>query len=237
MVLQVPASLVSLLRRLDDVAEVVADGASPPPHDYQCPLLSLPSAFATRLDTVPALAHYLSADPRKVAQWQVGPAHRLRIGLVWAGGYRPGQPEQWGVNNRRNLPLEALAVLRGVDADFISLQKGEPAQSDLARVAAQGWDGPAIADVSDRLNDFDDTAALMETLDLVISVDTAAAHLAGALGRPVWLLNRQDTDWRWLLGRDDSPWYPSLRQFRQEAPNDWDGVMRRVAAALADMTR
>jgi hypothetical protein len=94
--------------------------------------------------------------------------------------------------------------------------------------------GPPIADLTNRLADFDDTAALVENLDLVIAVDTSTAHLAAALGKPVWLLNRYDTCWRWLLDRDDSPWYPSLRQFRQETPGDWTGVMGRVAAALAD---
>jgi hypothetical protein len=101
---------------------------------------------------------------------------------------------------------------------------------------ARGWDGPDVLEVMDEVRDFADTAALVEALDLVISVDTSTAHLAGALGKPVWILNRYDSDWRWLTGRDDSPWYPSLRLFRQERMNDWDGVVARVRAALDDFT-
>jgi ADP-heptose:LPS heptosyltransferase len=113
---------------------------------------------------------------------------------------------------------------------FVSLQKGEP-----ARQAADPPPGLRLRDDTVELCDFADTAALIEALDLVISVDTSVAHLAGALGKPVWLLNRHDTCWRWLLGRDDSPWYPTLRQFRQPAPGDWQAVMARVRDALAKL--
>ena len=123
---------------------------------------------------------------------------------------------------------------RDFDADFYSLQKGEPAESELAGLVSCGWGGPDIVDFAAELADFADSAALIEQLDLVISVDTATAHLAGALAKPVWILNRFDACWRWLLDRDDSPWYPTARLFRQGRPGDWDGVMHEVGSGLAE---
>jgi ADP-heptose:LPS heptosyltransferase len=117
--------------------------------------------------------------------------------------------------------------------DFVSLQKGERAEAELKARLAAGWDGPALLDVSAELTDFAETAALIEALDLVISVDTATAHLAGALGKPVWVLLKSDSCWRWLEGREDSPWYPSARLFRQDRPGNWPGTMARVREALA----
>jgi hypothetical protein len=129
---------------------------------------------------------------------------------------------------RRSVSLDILAPLRDVPGvSFISLQKGEPAAE-----VTQPPPGMVVHDFTTDLHDFADTAALIECLDLVISVDTSVAHLAGALGRPIWLLNRFDSCWRWLLNRDDSPWYPSLRQFRQSSPGDWGGVIPRVRDAL-----
>jgi hypothetical protein len=117
-------------------------------------------------------------------------------------------------------------------AAFFSLQKGEPAATQLRDLEQAGWDGPAIKDHTAELNDFEDTAALIDQLDLVISVDTSVAHLAGALGKPVWLLNRFDTCWRWMTGHDDSPWYPTMTIFRQPAPGDWESVLAQVRTEL-----
>jgi ADP-heptose:LPS heptosyltransferase len=128
--------------------------------------------------------------------------------------------------------LDALAALNMPGIEFYSLQKGEPAETELASLKAKNWHGPDLRDYTTELQDFQETAALMEQLDLVISVDTATAHLAGALGKPVWLLNRFDTCWRWLLNRSDSPWYPTLRVYRQECPGDWQGVVHRVRRDL-----
>jgi hypothetical protein len=151
---------------------------------------------------------------------------------VWSGGFRPARPELWSVNERRNIPLAKFAAFKNLDADFYSLQKGEPAESELDEIKARGWDGPEIANFAGDVGDFADSAAFIEQLDLVISVDTAAAHLAGALAKPVWILNRFDACWRWLLDRDDSPWYPTARLYRQNQPGDWDGLMRVVASEL-----
>jgi hypothetical protein len=153
---------------------------------------------------------------------------RPRVGLVWAGEPRAGQPDAHRIDRRRSLPLAMLAPLLDIpDVDFFSLQKGAAA----AQLQEGGFAG-RITDWSDDLSDFAETAALVTQLDLVIGVDTSVIHLAGALARPVWVLSRYDGCWRWLRGRDDSPWYPTLRLFRQERPQDWAPTVARLAAAL-----
>ena len=234
-ILEAQAPLLKLLEGLNGVSQLVAPGSALPPNiDYQCPLLSLPLAFATTLATIPAEVPYLKSSPEKVRFWQekLGERNKPRVGLVWSGGFRPEQPELWSVNSRRNIPLSKLAPLKHPDIEFYSLQKGKPAESELAELRAGGWEGPDLVDFTGLLADFSDTAALIECLDLVISVDTSIVHVAGAMAKPVWMLNRFDTCWRWLLDRTDSPWYPTLRLFRQERPGDWDGVVERVRVQL-----
>ena len=223
-VLEVQPALARLAAALPGVA-VVAAGAAVPVHDVAVPLFHLPWAFGS----VPAEVPYVHPVPAEVARWR----HRLaalpglRVGLVWAGEPGAEGSDTRLIDRRRSLPLTALAPLAAVPGvSLVALQKGEAAaQTPPPGMLLHDWAG--------ELADFADTAALMAGLDLVITVDTAAAHLAGALGRDTWLLNRFDADWRWLAGRDDSLWYPTLRQFRQEAPGDWAGVVARVAAALA----
>jgi tetratricopeptide (TPR) repeat protein len=234
-ILEAQAPLLKLLEGLKGVSQLVAAGSALPPNiDYQCPLLSLPLAFQTTLGTIPADVPYLKSSPEKVRFWQekLGERNKPRVGLVWSGGFRPEQPELWAVNSRRNIPLSKLAPLKHPDIEFYSLQKGQPAESELAELRAGGWDGPELVDFTGLLADFSDTAALIECLDLVISVDTSIVHVAGAMAKPVWMLNRFDTCWRWLLDRSDSPWYPTVRLFRQERPGDWDGVVERVSVEL-----
>jgi len=229
-VLEVQRPLVRLMSSLDGVDKVVARGDPLPAFDLRCPLLSLPGAFGTSLDSVPAATPYLAADPAQVTQWRerLTRLGGLKVGLVWAGEARRDRPQLAAVDARRSVTLANLAPLGEVaGVSFVSLQKGEP--------AAQAGDPPpglTLHDFTSELNDFADTAALVDALDLVISVDTSAAHLAGALGKPVWLLNRYDTDWRWLLDRDDSPWYPTLRQFRQPSLGDWASVIGEAREAL-----
>ena len=236
-VLEVPAPLVRLLNGVEGVDAVIEHTLSPPPVDYQALLMSLPFAFGTRLETIPDETPYLAADPTEVARWEarLGPRTRPRVGLVWSGGFRDEPGLRW-TNARRNIAVERLAPLKGAEVDFISLQKGEPGESEFKALKAQGWDGPDILEVMDQISDFADTAALVQALDLVIAVDTSTAHLAGALGKPVWILNRYDSCWRWLTDRDDSPWYPSVRLFRQRRMNDWDEVVARVRAELDGLT-
>lgn len=192
---------------------VLSPDQQPPAHDLHCPLLSLPRVFGT----IPAEVPYLHAPPDRISAWRrrldALPASR-KVGIVWTG-----DPAAM-MNARRSVPLPLLAPLSTVpNVTLVSLQKNAPSD-------------PAMQDWTGELDDFADTAALVMALDLVIAVDTAVAHLAGALGRPVWLLNRRDTDWRWLLDRDDSPWYPTLRQFRQTRDGDWPTVIDHVRQAL-----
>jgi hypothetical protein len=234
-ILQAPRALGNLLRSLPGVAQVVAPGEPLPHFDFHCPLLSLPLAFHSTPATIPARVPYLRSSIGKSQQWRdkLGAAAKPRVGVVWSGGFRADQPELWAVNNRRNIPLAEMAGLIHPGMEFYSLQKGEPAESELAQCKAGAGAAPELIDVARELHDFEDTAALIEQLDLVISVDTSTAHLAGALGKPVWILNRFDTCWRWFLQRTDSPWYPTARIYRQERPHDWSGVVGRVRADLA----
>jgi hypothetical protein len=234
-VLEAPRALAPLLGSLKGVSQVVVQGEPLPHFDMFCPMLSLPLALKTTLSSIPAQVPYLTVgdDRRRLWQDRLGVRQRPRIGLVWSGGYRPARPELWSVNERRNIPLAKFAPLQGLDADFYCLQMGEPAESEFAELVARGWQGPRIGNLPGAVGDFADSAAIIEQLDLVISVDTAAAHLAGALAKPVWILNRYDACWRWLLDRDDSPWYPTARLYRQGQPGDWDSVMYKVARDLA----
>ena len=233
-VLEVPPALQSLLTTLDGVSEVVASGEELPAFDFHLSLMSVPLALKTTVSTIPRDVPYLTSAPQKRRFWadKLGPSRRKRVGLVWSGGFRPDQPEAWSVNARRNIALDLLAPLREVDVEFFSLQKGQSAEAELNRLVAGNWGGPPIVDWSALLRDFSDTAALIDQLDLVISVDTSTAHLAGALGKPVWILNRFDTCWRWLLDRSDSPWYPTASIYRQDAPGDWRGVVQRIVHDL-----
>lgn len=232
--IEVQRPAVRLMRTLKGVSEVIELGQPLPPFDFHCPVMSLPHAFGATLETVPAEVPYLSADPAEVARWneRLGPRTRPRVGLVWSSGVRPDQPELAAANGRRNLPFDALKAFKGLPLDFVSLQKGEPAESEFAAFDQSAWDGPPIRNVAGDLGDWADTAALIAALDLVVTVDTAIPHLAGAMGRPVWLMNRFDPCWRWLETRADSPWYPSARLFRQPAMGDWDSVIADVRAAL-----
>ncbi len=227
-VLRVQPPLVRLLRRLPGPVAVLGRGEALPAYGLHCPMLSLPHCFATTLETVPAQVPYLPVDAAKAASWrarlaEAGPG--LRVGLVWAGASRPGMPTAHAMDTRRSLPADALAPLAGIaGVRFVSLQKDQPLPA--------GFD---MLDPMPHCADFDDTAAVVAALDLVISVDTSVAHLAGGLGRPVWLLSRYDMCWRWLHGRRDSPWYPGLRLYRQPAPGEWGPVLRDVAADLRSL--
>jgi hypothetical protein len=229
-VLEVQPPLVRLLSTLVGPKLVIARGETPPPHDLHCSLLSLPYALGTTLETIPAEIPYLRADPQDVEQWQrrLADLPGLRVGLCWAGGRSPTNPEQNRTDDRRSLQLSALRPLAAVEGiSFVSLQTGPP--------ATQARNPPAgmhLYDFTAALHDFADTAALVECLDLVISADTATPHLAGALGKPVWLMTRTDACFRWLQDRDDSPWYPTMSLFRQTAPGDWASVISQVRDAL-----
>ena len=231
-VMEVPPSLKRIIHSLDGVEKVVATGDVLPPFDLHCPMMSLPLAFRTTLETIPARLPYLSPDPADSAKWRDRVTalenDALKVGLVWAGGSRAHlhSPDLIAADRKRSVAPEVLAPLMDVpDVQFFSLQKEGTRATDAFHLI--DW----MADC----HDFADTAALIMNLDLVISVDTAVAHLAGALGKQVWLLNRFNSCWRWLAQRDDSPWYPgTLRLFHQKEMGNWDEVILRVRAALAE---
>jgi hypothetical protein len=222
-VFEVQPALRGLLEQLPGVAAFVTRGDPLPDFDVHCPLLSLPMAMATRLDSIPPMQPWLAADPHKVAQWaqRLGERRRQRIGLAWQGNTSHDN------DLNRSIGLARLAPLLAADADFVSLQQQVPAR-DREPMAAL----PNLRDLGGELRDFTDTAALVENLDGVISVDTSVAHLAAAMGKACWVLLPWVADWRWMLEREDSPWYPSMRLFRQPAAGDWTEVIGRVRTAL-----
>ena len=222
--LAVPGALVGLMDTLGSGIQVLRDGEPLPPFDLHCPLMSLARLFRTTSRNVPQDRAYLRADPQSLAAWR----RRLegrgpRIGLAWSGN-----PAHVG-DGRRSLPLRRLLpLIWNSGADWHIVQK-DLRDEDRALVAAT----PRLTWHGDQLTSFDDTAALVSALDLVIAVDTSVAHLAGALGVPTWLMLPFAPDWRWLEDRDDSPWYGSVRLFRQPRPGDWDGVVAGIAEHLA----
>ena len=219
LLLELPATLRKLAQALDPRVRVLAAGDSLPPFDLECPLPSLPFALALTLPRIPEDMPYLFADPALAAAWAARLAELpgRRVGLVWAGN-----PAHLA-DAQRSIPPALLAPLGAVaGVSWVSLQPGAPPPH-----------GMALHDWTAGLPTLADTAALIAGLDLVIAVDTAVAHLAAALGRPVWLLNRFDTDWRWLREGEFCPWYPTLRQIRQPAPGDWRAVLASAAARLA----
>jgi Tfp pilus assembly protein PilF len=230
-VVEVQPALAGLLRRTAWGAAVVAQGERLPPFDLHIPMMSLPGVLGTVLETIPGRTPYLTADPVRSAAWRrrLAALPRLKVGLVWGGNSLLGQ--DMFLDRKRSVPLAALAPLAAVGGvGFVSLQKGAPAAQ-----AAMPPAGLALQDFTAELADFDDTAALVEALDLVISVDTSVVHLAGALGKPIWLLNRSNTCWRWLLDREDSPWYPTMRLFRQTKTRDYAEMAGRIRTELLEL--
>ncbi|WP_298370080.1 tetratricopeptide repeat protein [Azospirillum sp.] len=213
----------------DPSIQVLVRGPEPPPHDRHCPLMSLPRAFATDLSSIPATIPYLAPERGDRNRWRdqlaTGP-EGLRVGLVWAGNPRHRN------DRNRSLPVKHLRPLLAIPGvRFFNLQAGD-GREGLSALAPD-----PVEDPMERARDFADTGAILANLDLLISVDTAIVHLAGAMGVPAWLLLPYAPDWRWLLDRADSPWYPSLRLFRQPRPGDWATTLGTVAAVLKAMAR
>jgi tetratricopeptide (TPR) repeat protein len=225
-IVEVQAPLVILLRSLNGVEQVLATGDAAPDFDLQCPLLSLPLACGTTLATIPADQPYLAPPQERIAAWRrrIGRqrGQRRRIGIAWSGN--PAH------NNDRNrsIPLARLEPL--LTRGDCELHVAQPQIHPVDRAVLDNL--PRVIDHSAALADFADTAALLSLMDLVISVDTSTAHLAGALARPTWLLLPFSAEWRWLIGRTDNPWYPTMRLFRQPAPGDWDATLAAVMRAL-----
>jgi tetratricopeptide (TPR) repeat protein len=223
-VLEVQRELTALLGRLAGGAMIIARGETPPRYDVHCPLGSLPLALRTEPDSVPADIPYLSADDAALAKWsaRIGALARPRIAIAWSGN-----ADHFNDRNR-SVPFARLAPLFSAPARFISIQRDVRA-GDADRLAAE----TRVTHLGGELDNFTDTAALIALCDVVICADTAVAHLAGAMGRPLWVLVPFAPDWRWTLDAESSPWYPTARLFRQTSLGDWDGVATRIAAELA----
>ena len=233
-VMSVQEPLYRLLQQMSPDVQIIHDGALPATFDYHCPLMSLPLAFGTTLDTIPALQPYIFADRTLRDAWapRLPPRQRLstghtkpRIGIAWSGNKKQKN------DHNRSTTLRALAPLFSDDVQWISLQKDlRPGDADLLKELP-------VVSFTDELADFADTAAVLDSLDLVITVDTSVAHLAGAMGKPVWIMLTYYPDWRWLLDRDDCPWYPTARLFRQDETRSWENVIVRVRDAMHEFVK
>lgn len=223
-IIEVQPALKSLLQGMAGGVTVVAQGEPVPAFDFHCPLLTAPMMAGTDFSNMPAAVPYIHADPLRVERFSatLGARQRPRIGVVWSGSPNPYNRN----DHRRSVPLELFRELFHPDAQWVSLQK-ELRSADAPLFAQSG-----VVDMRQQLADFSDTAALIELMDLVISIDTSVAHLAAAMGKPLWILLPHQADWRWFLERTDSPWYPTARLFRQTSAGEWTDVLARVSAEL-----
>jgi hypothetical protein len=219
----VKPEIIELFKSMPYLDEVV-DIAKTPKYDYCYPMMSLPYVFNTRVHNVP-YEPYLSANPSRVQCFaeKMGKHTKPRVGVVWSGGFRADQPEIWGVNERRNIPMEKFAGIYNSDVEFYNLQFGAKEYPFT------------MVDLMDEVKDFSDTAAIIQNLDCVITVDTSTAHVAGAMGKKVLLLNRFDTCWRWLESGDSTEWYPSFKIYRQNKFMNWDNVIDEVKRDLNEL--
>ena len=226
-VLEVQPPLKPLLSSLGEGITVLGNGEPLPAFDLHCPVMSLPLAFRTEPASIPARVPYLAAPAERLAQWRdrLPPRMGLRVGLAWSGS------TVHAADRDRSMALAQFGpLLQMPNVTFVSLQK-DLRDGDVEFAASQ----PRLLDLREHLGDYGDTAALVEQLDLVISVDTSVAHLAGALAKPVWVLLPLCPDWRWLIGRADNPWYPTARLFRQPRVGDWESVIAQVGQALSQL--
>jgi hypothetical protein len=224
--LQIRPEQAGFARRMADIDKVVLHDMPPPPFDLHCQMMSLPRAMRLQLSDLPGTVPYLSVDQSRVGKWRKRLQHLPRplVALVWAGS------ETHLNDAHRSVSLAALAPLATANVSFVSIQKGSRSAQ-----AANPPPGMALTDLSRDIRDFEDTAAILSICDLLISIDSAPVHLAGALGRPTWVLLPFVPDWRWLLDRDDSPWYPGMRLYRQPERGNWRAVIARMAADLAGL--
>ena len=225
-ILEVEPALVDLLSELEGVDQIIAKGDPLPNFDFQCPLLSLPLAFKTTIETIPVAHRYIQANKEKVNAWKtkLGEKRKPRIGIAWNGSPFHNNDHNRSINIAEIIPLLSPSY------EYICLQK---TIRTLDEVALKG--GVNIKFFGDELQDFSDTAALCELMDIVISVDTSLAHLAGALGIPTWILLPLHPDWRWLLDRSDSPWYPSVTLYRQKSEGDWQALISELKPKIASL--
>ena len=227
-VLEVRKAMVGLMSGLDGVAQVIAYGEPLPAFDLHCPLGSLPRAFNSDAGNIPFSSGYLHGSDERREKWQsiLGPRTTPRVGLAWSGN------REHKNDHNRSIALAHLAQALPDGFEYIALQK-DVSDADQAALKSRA----DIRTFGAALEDFADTAALCELVDVIVSVDTSVVHLAGALARPVWVPLPFNPDWRWLLERTDSPWYDTARLYRQSRPGDWRDVLLNVRADLEKMRR
>ena len=221
-ILEIATETLPFASRMEGIDQIIPRGTLPPAFDVHCEMMSLPMAMGLKLSDVPGPVPYLNADPARLAHWKkrLAGLRRPLIGLVWGGRPTP--------NPHRSMPLATLAPLAMEGVTFLSLQKGPYAAEAKTPPA-----GMRLMDLSDEIADFNDTAAILSVADLLVSIDSAPVHLAGALNRPTWVMLLNTADWRWGPGGENTLWYPSLRLFRQPRWRDWDSVVKTVATELA----
>lgn len=224
-VLQIREEQQSFAKRMTGIDEVIIQGALPPEFDMHCHLMTLPMALGLKMQDLPGEVPYLKTSPARLKKWQkrLKDLPRPLVGLVWAG-----RPTHLNDANR-SLAFAELAPLGDSGVTFVSVQKGD--RADDAKTPPTGMN---VISLSDEIEDFEDTAAIFQILDLLISVDSSPVHLAGAIGRPAWVMLPFVPDWRWLLDREDTPWYPSVRLFRQPRAGDWHSVIANIRTALLE---
>lgn len=225
-ILEVNQETYSLAKRSGVCDDIIPHGTIPPHFDLHCELMSLPMAMGLQLEQLPGRLPYLYADPQRIEKWRARLADLPRplVGLVWAGSATHTN------DARRSMMLADLAPLAQDGITFLALQKGQSAaQADTPPA------GMSLISLSDEINDFEDTAAILMLIDKLVSVDSSPVHLAGALGRPAWVMLPFMPDWRWMLERDDTPWYPGVRLFRQAQPGQWHAALEKVAMALREL--
>lgn len=225
-IFQVQPELVALFKNQEWLTDHIFTGGKLPNFDYFVPLMSLPKFFRTTLDNIPNASPYIFPDRDKSVYWGsvLSKFKTPKIGIVWAGGFRKNQPELWGVNQRRNIAPQILGGINLNEVNFFSLQIG--GSTDFQ------WPSSNFHNFTSEIDDFRDTAALIANLDLIISVDTSTAHLAAAMGKPTWILNRFDGCWRWMANKKNSPWYPSVSLYSQKKPGEWKSAIEEMREDL-----
>lgn len=225
-VLATTTPTIPLFKDSSHIAEILTIGQVPEQFDYWTPIMSIPTAINLTLETLPRNLSYITASNEKIEHWRkiLGPKKQLRVGFCYSG-----RRDSW-INRHKGMDIDQMLSLiqRNPNYDWVNLQI-DASDEDISKMTLM-----KCHIYNDQIKDFSDTAGLMHHLDVIISVDTAVAHLSGAMGRPTWIpLNAFGTDWRWLLNRDDSPWYPSARLFRQTTPGDWTGCLDRIHQFLS----
>ena len=239
-IFEVQEALYEIVQTIDPDIIIISAGDLIPDFDFYCPLLSLPLAFQSDLSNIPNETPYFFSNRHLNLIWKrkLNTNNKIKVGLVWKSGFRADNPESWHINKKRDIRLSSLTPLLELnDIEIISIQKDAEAEEGLLKIIDSEWKNKNIKNLSSQIQNFNDTAAIIDNLDLVISVCTSVAHLSASMNKSTWILIPYEHCWRWLAdGRRDSPWYPTVRLFRQPKPNDWKSVIDEVVLELKKIT-